>query len=417
MPHTKSRRTLQGRAFLPGEALLRDRLLALGLAVARAQRRRLGRTTLIGVTGSAGKTSTKELVAAVLGAELRGTKSPGNDNRLSRVGRTILRTRPRDAFSVVEVAAWRPGSVAETADLLRPDIAVVTTIGSDHFSAFRSLEATAAEKQALVDALPATGTAVLNADDPHVVAMADGFPGRVITFGEAPGATLRAEDVRSAWPDPLSFTLRHDGRSLPVRTRLNGRYWTTSVLAALGVALAMELPPERALETVAAFETVAGRMNAVRQDGLTFIRDDGKAPLWTMRPLLEFVTEARAPRKVLVIGSISDYNGTSSRVYRRVAHQALAVADEVVFVGPNAKYVAKLGSDRLRTFGTVRAATDYLQTTLREGDLVVLKGGQRADHLLRILLARTTTVRCWRTSCGRSIFCDDCRLLHVPGGP
>src|SRR5205807_2947872 len=231
MPHTKSRRTLQGRAFLPGEALLRDGLLGLGLAVARTQRRRLGRTTFIGVTGSAGKTSTKELVAAVLGAELRGTKSPGNDNRLSRVGRTILRTRPRDAFSVVEVAAWRPGSVAETADLLRPDIAVVTTIGSDHFSAFRSLEATAAEKQALVDALPTTGTAVLNVDDPRVAAMADGFQGRVITFGEAPGATLRAEDVSSAWPDPLSFTLHHDGRSLPVRTRLNGRYWTTSVLA------------------------------------------------------------------------------------------------------------------------------------------------------------------------------------------
>src|SRR5207253_7442374 len=118
-------RTLQGRAFLPGEALLRGGLLGLGLAVAR---RRLGRTAFIGVTGSAGKTSTKELVAAVLGAELRGTKSPGNDNRLSRVGRTILRTRPRDAFSVVEVAAWRPGSVAETAELLRPDVAVVTTI-------------------------------------------------------------------------------------------------------------------------------------------------------------------------------------------------------------------------------------------------------------------------------------------------
>jgi len=206
--------------------------------------------TLIGITGSAGKTTTKELIAAVLGTELRGTKTPSSENRLTVLGRTILRTRRGHAFSVAEIPAFRYGSVAEFSRLLRPSIAVVTSVGSDHLKLFRTLEVTAAEKAALVRALPDDGIAVLNADDPHVRAMADGFAGRVIWFGESPEATLRADDVRSAWPDPLTFTLHWDATSLPVQTRLYGRHWTPSVLAAVAVASAMGISVERALEAV-----------------------------------------------------------------------------------------------------------------------------------------------------------------------
>src|SRR5436309_10655654 len=105
-------RTLRGRTFLPGEAVARDALLGVGLAAARMQRRRLGSTVLVGVTGSAGKSTTKELVAAVLRTQLAGTTTPGTANRIAVVGRTVLRTRPRQDSCVAEVAAWRPGSVA-----------------------------------------------------------------------------------------------------------------------------------------------------------------------------------------------------------------------------------------------------------------------------------------------------------------
>ncbi|MDX6511606.1 MAG: UDP-N-acetylmuramoyl-tripeptide--D-alanyl-D-alanine ligase [Gaiellaceae bacterium] len=395
-------------------------VLPVVLAAARVYRRLLVGPTFIGITGSAAKTTTKDLLAEVLGTTLRGTKTPANDNRVSSVARTILGTKLRDSFSIAEVAAWRPGSVAEVSKLVRPGIAVVTTIGLDHRSRFRSLDAIAAEKGALVAALPADGIAVLNADDPQVIAMAEGFPGHVITFGEDPGAMVRAEDVHSSWPEHLRFTLCLGGRRYPVRTRLNGRHWTTSVLASFAVAVAMDVPVESALPAVAAFEPMGARMNAVEVDGITFVRDDNKSPYWSLGTVLDFVAEARAERTVLVLGTLSDYAGSASIKYRQSAERALAVADEVVFVGRNSKYALKArtnGGGNLSTFLTVREAAEHFRTELRPGDLVVLKGSNRADHLLRLFLTRTTDVRCWRTACGRRRFCDACELLHVPEEP
>ena len=408
--------TRKGRPYLPGEEALRSAVLRLGVAVAALWRRRLDRTTFIGVTGSAGKTTTKTLIVAILGPGTVAT--PRGSNRLARAAKLVLRTRRSDAFCVVEVAAWRTGSVEAIAQLIRPQIAVVTRIGRDHHKAFRTLEGVAAEKSALVAALPDDGIAVLNADDPHAIGMAAGFAGRVISFGSAADATLRTENIRSSWPDPLEFTLAADGRSLPVRTRLHGKHTATSVLAALGAAHAAGIPLEHAVATVAGFQPVPARMSPVVVGGITFIRDDNKAPAWSFDVVLDWVGEARAARKIVVVGTISDYPGSSSKVYERVARRALAVADEVVFVGSQSGHVRKLVPDSngaLSTFATVREAAEHFAADLRDGDLVVLKGSNRADHLFRILLARTTGVECWLEACHRQVFCDACELLHQPG--
>jgi UDP-N-acetylmuramyl pentapeptide synthase len=177
-------------------------------------------------------------------------------------------------------------------------------------------------------------TAVLNADDPHVIAMAEGFRGRVLTLGCSPGAILRAEDVRSPWPERLSFTLHFEALSLPVRTRLCGKHWVSSALAALGATVAMEMPIERAIDALAEVAPAPGRMSPVSRGGVTFICDDFKAPLWTMDGVFEFLEEAQAPRKVAVIGTISNYAASASRIYRSAALRALTVTDEVVSWGP-----------------------------------------------------------------------------------
>jgi UDP-N-acetylmuramoyl-tripeptide--D-alanyl-D-alanine ligase len=387
-----SRSTLHDQAE-QALALLR---LRAGVAAATLHRRRLGAVRFIGVTGSAGKTTTKELIAAALGSELRGRKSPGEGNGMAVVAKTVLRTAKRDDFCVVEVAAGaRPGLVAETARMIRPNIAVVTNVGSEHHTAFRTRERTAAEKRALVDAVMDDGVAVLNADDPYVIAMAEGFSGQVITFGCSPGATLRAEEVQSKWPEPLSFTLHTRERSLPVRTRLYGKHWVSSMLAALGVAAAMDVPTERAVDALATVGPVPSRMRPIYRNGFTFIQDNVKAPFWAVGAALEFLADARALRKVAVIGTISDYGGSATPKYVKVARRALDVADEVVFVGPNARHALKAGKDSrpgaLLTFATVQEAGEYLRASLREGDLVLLKGSERADHLNRLLYACETS--------------------------
>jgi UDP-N-acetylmuramyl pentapeptide synthase len=377
------------------QALVRDARLRAGLAAATLRRRTLKRVSFIGVTGSCGKTTTKELIAAALASELRGRKSPGEGNGLAVTAKTLLRTTNRDAFCVVEVAAGKPGNVARAARLVRPRIAVVTQIGSDHRTVYRTLEGTAAEKRTLLEHAADGATAVLNLDDPHVIAMAAGFCGRVLTFGCSPGATLRAEDVRSPWPQRLSFTLRFGDRSFPVHTRLCGRHWVGSVLAALGVAVAMGVPLERSVAALAAVPPTPGRMSPVARGGVTFVCDHIKAPLWTVGSVFEFLAEGEAARKVAVIGTISDYPGSSSRAYRRVAEGALSVADEVLFVGPNARKALRARRDPvgppLHAFAALSEAAEHLRSTLQEGDLVVLKGSSRADKLDRLVSAYPAT--------------------------
>ena len=369
-------------------AELRKIALDAGLAAAAFHRRRLNDVSFVGVTGSCGKTTTKELIAAVIGASLAGRKSPATRNSLTAVGKTVLRTTASDAFCVVEIAAWEPGSVARAARVLAPNIAVVTNIGTDHRQAFRTLEAIAAEKVQLLDAVMAGGTAVLNVDDERVSAMARGFRGDVITYGRSSEATLRAESVRSRWPERLSFTLRAGERSHAVRTRLCGEHWITSALATLGVAAAMNLPLELAADALAAVEPPPARMSPVVMNGVTFIRDDVKAPLWTMDAAFAFLAQARVARKLAVIGTISDYFGSTTRAYRRAAEGALAVADEVLFVGPNARRALNARGDGLplHAFETVDGAVAHLRANLRRHDLVLVKGSE-TDRLARILQA------------------------------
>ena len=327
--------------------------------------------------------------------------------------------RPGDRFLVMEVAASAPGSVGESARILRPDIAVITNVGLDHFKAFRTLDAVADEKQSLLADLSRGGIAVLNVDDPHVKAMTDAVAGRVITFGLAPGADVRAHDVRGAWPERLSFVVTHQRESMPVTTRLVGKHWVPSALAGLAAGVATGIPLADCARAVAAVEPMAGRMSPVElDDGVTFIRDDIKAPLWSFPLALEVVAEAEAERKIVVIGTISDYAGAVGRKYRQVARQALEVADQVFFVGNNAHLALKERSGprghALRAFATVKDAAEEINPGLRPGDLVLLKGSNRADHLVRILLARTSQVGCWRHSCHRTVSCEVCRLRRIP---
>jgi len=364
--------------------------LRAGILAATQHRGRLRHTQFVGVTGSAGKTTTKEMIAAVLGTSYRVRKSPAAANDVATVAKTVLRTTKRDVFCVVEVAAGKQvGIVAAKARILRPTIAVVTNIGHDHNTIFRGLEATAAEKRTLLDGVVPGGKAVLNADDPHVRAMGDAFDGQVITFGENSAAMVRAQDVSAAWPHPLTLTVTVNDELLLVRTRLYGRHWVTSVLAALGVASAAGLPLKRAAEAIAGVGPFPGRMEPVAVGGATFINDSVKAPFWALDCIYEFLGQAQAKRKILVVGTISDYAGSSSSKYRRAAKRGLTVADEVIFVGRGAKHALKAESPRgdaaLRAFHSASEAAAYLRTHVRPGDLILLKGSHGADRFDRML--------------------------------
>ena len=385
-------------------------------STAALHRRRLTSTTFVGVTGSAGKTTTKDLTAAVLSTRFDGVSSRGGRNNLLGVVRTLAQTRRRHRWCVQELGTWGPGSLSRSVGLFRPDVSVVTVVGGDHWSAFRSLDAVAREKATLVEALGRGGAAVLNADDPRVLAMAELCAGRVVTVGRSPGADVRAEDVRGAWPDRLSFTLLADGRARPVRTALVGEHWTPCVLAAVAVGSLLGVPLDDAAEALASVEPAPGRMSVYeRSDGVVFLRDDRKAPLWSIPQSFEVLARARAARRIAVVGSISDKSGSNDERYRQVARRALAAADEVVFVGPNARLArpAARGADehRLRAFASLADARRFLDGFLTNGDLVLLKGTLKKDHLADLLPpaeARRRSVRPTPVRRGRAAEANAC---------
>lgn len=389
---------------------------------ASLRRHLLDRTAFVGVTGSAGKTTTKELIVAMLSQEQSGRGSYITENRPYQIARLLWQVPAREQFCVCELTATVPGLIDQSIALVRPRIGVVTTIGDDHISAFGSREAIAREKGKLVERLPADGSAVLNADDPLVAPMAARTRAAVITYGMAQHADVRAFDVRAAWPERLRMRVRHGGEEVELRTQLCGTHWTHCVLAALATGVAMGMPLQRCAAALGAATPFLARMEPVTiGEGITFIRDDWKAPLWTTEASFAFMHEARARRKIIVVGTLSDYAGDASAQYARVARRALEAADHVVFVGDWASRALRVarGSDRerLRAFTHVRHASDHLQEMLAPGDLVLLKGTNRKDHLLRILLARDGLVQCWRDDCGKQTFCNRCASRDEPCGP
>lgn len=388
--------------------------------LARLRRSTLPGVTFIGITGSAGKTTTKQLAAAILASKAPCMSSRGTGNEHYEVERTILDTTRAHGFCVVELSASRPGYLDRPLQALRPAIGVLTLVAREHYSAFGSREAIAAEKGKLIEALPADGTAVLNIDDPSIREIGERYAGRVIGIGRDEGATLRLLDARSCWPEPLTLQLAFERRTIEARTRLHGVHLALPVLCALGVARAVGISMREALDALALVEPMQGRMLVESTaDGVSFVRDDWKAPQWSFSAPLEFLRTARADRKVAVIGNISDSPKSPSQRYAWAARQALEVAHLVVLVGVDARAALKAGAGpgrTLRAFDTVRDAAEFLRAELRAGDLVLLKGTNKQDHLARIVLDRRGSVQCWRSDCGRPEFCGGCPLLGIPSG-
>ncbi len=389
-----------------------DRLDRAIVRTAWAWRPLLRTPLFIGITGSAGKTTTKELLLGILSQTGSATGTRASLNVFPEVAKTILRTRPIHDYCVVELSEDRPGSMDLPLALVRPVIGIVTVSGSDHQAAFSSADGISAEIEKLVRHLPPSGTAILNADDDKVLAMAARCPARVITYGTSPVAQLRATEISADWPDRLELTVSYGNEHARVRTRLCGSHFVASVLGAIGGGLASGLSINQCAEKISSVAPIAGRMQPVTTaDGVTFIRDDFKAPLWSIGACFEFMQTARAERKIIVIGELQECSPKGLQ-YAKTARLAQEIADVVVFVGPWSSSALKArqpGTEKvLITFGHLSEAAGYINSITRTGDLVLLKGSAKQDHLLRIVLSRSEAIACWRDDCERPIFCDQC---------
>ena len=387
----------------------------------RAILERFSETCFIGITGSCGKTTTTELISSILENEGPLCKSSDTNTTLF-IAKALLKVSRSDRFCVVEVSANGPGAIGKSVKLLRPDIGVVTHIGKDHHSRFRSLEMTAAEKAKLVESLPQSGTAVLNADDPYVYAMRKRTAAKVITYGLSEEAMVRGENVNCCWPNPMSLDICFEGNRHHLQTRLLGVHWAWAVLAALSTGIVCGVELVHGLRALEAFEPFPSRMSEhTTPDGVVFIRDDNKAPLWTIKACLDFLRDAQADRKFLVVGSISDTPKGYFHRYRLVIEQSGGAVDRIFFVGDHSRSALKARADKddesIMAFDNLYSLNSYFADYLKSGDLVLLKGSKKIDHLHRLILSRTDDVECWRQDCMKQRFCSGCHLQQSPFVP
>ena len=382
-------------------------------------RRVMFRTTFIAITGSVGKTSSTACLSTILSAYGATNWEPGGGNNRTTLSRILLRTRFRHRFTVIEVGTRAPGALRRAAWMIAPDIAVVLRVLNVHSNAFPTLDDMAAEKAQLLSRLGKRGRAVLNADDPRVLAMADSCPGQIHTFGISPASFLVADQVSAVWPQRLSFQARCGGQISQIETNFPAEHLLPSVLAALTTAIVCGLSLEQAATVIKTVQPVPGRMDPVLlPSGAWVIRDDFNSTLPTLLAGLEFLAQAQALRRIVVMGDVLDSGLTVRPRARDLGQRVAKVADLVVFLNEEGRLSARTAVDAGMTEASVRSYRDlkeaaaFLKSELRPDDLVLTHGWQ-GRHIERLILSQLGEIGCWMARCPKVLPCEMCTELKL----
>jgi UDP-N-acetylmuramoyl-tripeptide--D-alanyl-D-alanine ligase len=365
-----------------------DVLTAMG-ALARAVVERLPDVTVIGLTGSAGKTSTKDLLAHLCARLGPTIAPPGSFNNEIGHPLTVLRAGEDTRYLVLEMGARGLGHIRHLTGIAPPDIGIVLNVGSAHVGEFGSRDVIAKAKGELVEALSAQGTAILNADDPLVHAMAARTAAEVVTFGRVPGATVRAADETLDDAGRSRFTLVTPEGSAPVRLRLHGAHAVANALAAAAAARRLGLPVGEVAEALSTAEPVSRwRMEVTeRSDGVTVVNDAYNANPESVRAALDTVVHmAREGRAFAVLGGMAELGASTVSEHEKIgAYAARGGLAGLITVGETAAAVLK-GAEQVGTWTGERvqvedagAAVAALGERLRPGDVVLIKGSRVAE--------------------------------------
>ena len=381
-------------------------------------RRLMFRTTVIAITGSMGKTTTKEILSLALATQGKTLKTRYNQNGIEGVSRTLRSMRPWHKFAVIEVGTDSPGSLRPRANLVRPDIAIMLCVAETHQNNFHNLENTAKEKSELLRALAPRGIAILNRDDPNVLAMAKLCPGKIHYFGTTDDSDFKATNAYSHWPEGLSFDFHNKTEQTHIKTQLLGNHWLTSTNAALAAASICGVPLSVAAESTAQVTAFSARLQPIRlPNGATFIRDEIHASITAYEAMMNVLINADAKRKGVIIGGQTDSKKTPKQRFRALGKEAAQHCDFVIFVGDHSHHghraAVSAGMDPAMCpymFGIEQAA-DWLKKELRDGDVVFMKG-RVTEHLTRIMFAQFGDIGCWKSTCMIRHTCDSCPKLE-----
>ncbi|MEI8131029.1 MAG: UDP-N-acetylmuramoyl-tripeptide--D-alanyl-D-alanine ligase [Leptolinea sp.] len=347
---------------------------------------------VVGITGSVGKSTTKELVAEVLSRRFSTIKNLGNYNNEIGLPLTMLRMTRATQVAILEMGFYIPGEIKFLCDIAQPRVGIVTNVGTVHAERAGSQENIARGKAELVESLPSSpeGIAILNRDDPWVCWMEDKTRATVLTYSQQSEAHITARDIIGLGLDGIEFTLRYGQRSHRLHVPLIGKHSVLTVLRAAAAGFAFNLTWEEIIDGLQT-STAQLRLSAVQSSHGAMILDDtyNAAPESTMAAL-DLLFEIPG-RRIAVLGDMLELGPYEKTGHEWVGARAAKVADQLIAVGPRARMIAEsalaagMPVTAVACVDAVPQAIDVLKSILGEGDVVLIKGshGLRMDRIVR----------------------------------
>lgn len=361
-----------------------DSLVALQSLASSARREWGG--DVVGVTGSAGKTTTKDVIAEMLSEGLKPGKTEGNLNNHVGLPLSLLRIDDQARVAVLEMGMNHAGEIRALAEIARPNVGVVTNVGWAHIESFDSIEGIAAAKRELIEALPRDGTAVLNADDPRVAAFSTSHTGQVVTFGESEKAMVRAEDVKFS---EAGVTFRVGATRF--ESSLTGRHSVSNLLAGIAVAGIFGITPDRLTDRVRNIQPGKMRGERLQHRGILVFNDCYNSNPDAARAMLAVLRDTPARRRIAVLGEMLELGRWAEPLHRDVGNYAAECGiDVLVGLRGAACYMldaakrSGLRADAAFFFDDPVPAGQLVGSLAQPGDAVLFKGS-RGVHVERAL--------------------------------
>ena len=366
-----------------------DCVLKAMQTLAQAVRRRWGKR-VIGITGSAGKTTTKEAIATVLSVKFNVLKSAGNLNNHFGVPLQLLRLEPEHEIAVIEMGMNHAGEIATLCRIAEPNWGVVSNVGSAHIEFFDDgIEGIAAAKYELVQSLSADGLAILNADDERVARFAANLGDRAILYGIAPTAQIRAEGIVETGTDGLRFTAISPGETADVTLHMLGRHNVSNALAAIAVGVTAGIRLPDCAAAIATLRAPDKRGEIIHHRGAILINDCYNSNPAALDAMVDALLSIPAKRHIVVAGEMLELGDSADELHRKCgAKMAAKRIDLVVGVRGHAAALVEAAGANAIYVETPAEAGAWLAANLREGDAVLLKAsrGVRLEAALTILL-------------------------------
>jgi UDP-N-acetylmuramoyl-tripeptide--D-alanyl-D-alanine ligase len=363
---------------------VKDTLSALG-DLARDWRRKYN-IPVVALTGSNGKTTTKEMIAACLGTTFPVLKTRENLNNLIGVPLTLLTLTEKERVVVLELGMNVPGEIRRLTEIAEPDVGLITNIQTVHLEGMGSLERLKEEKGEIYRRMRRDGTILVNQDDPRVIDLASDYPGQKITFGIEHPADVMAREIRLRGADGTTFTVILEGEVVEIHLRLLGRHFVPNALSAMAVACLFGVEMKQAKEALEDFQPFPMRMEVVRlKGGETLINDAYNANPYSMKLALETLVEVKGKgRTIAVLGDMLELGNFSKEAHQRLGQKVsqlsvdflLALGDEAPVVVESAvRYGFPM--ERATIVEGHLAAISLLRQMIQEGDWILVKGSRR----------------------------------------